>query len=999
MADIVKQIMDRYAGFSLKSGDDADINSLTYLDFEEPEDQPPIGGRLVLVLVESRILDAIDGETPDQDLLSRLERFKGDLRAEGMHTRFIRADLYDGVDHKDGLTLLALRRFLIDIREAFPRFEGVVLVGSFPEASLVRRWSWASPHGNASPPWTGGTPHLTIVPESVSRRSEIVLADLTGQWERLYHKEVEIEAWLANATSDMGDGWRNGETILDCTFTSNDYKAGKLTFKDCFYVDDANFTVLRRDDNANPQLIVRVRTPLPHPEVAPEDRSSVNVTARPDISVSRIDASNIAYDPSARKQGTNGERFVDPQGDPNVVPSTDPNLVPANQRAMFTSFNPLLERRLYNQYFDRNHRFRIGGWSHHELQAGVISGTSDFSAANYLGVLKEAATNFGRDVTVDQASPKDYVDFLKTPPAFKYIIAHSNWQISEFDGDYEPDELQSACGGTPFRWKYESGAFRPSFEGQGKIVDWTIHRTLFQHGTNKDAPGCLMIHGGCDVNTVEGTHSHTHDSKYYAPWQNAEGILFGSSAVALLSRAKTFNDAPRGMGAGLGTGTRANFGNAWRHYYDLQAGDAALAPVVVQNKRAYFWSITGDWTLRLSNKNGLGLLSLEGSEIRDEVIHPTQAWIGAWNFDSSRDRHKGTGNYDGSGQDSIAVQSDWGIAIVKHDGTRWTALTVAERDTWFGQWRWDATVNRGRDSIRATGHLTDRRRDQLLVTSSWGMGVLSQSGNSMTSTRTYESGTRIGGWVYDVAKTVHRGIGDFDGDGHDEVLVSSGWGIGLLSLEHNRDIAMHKTGDRLGSWVLDSSRNRVVSIADFDGDGSDEIMIRSDWGIGILKHANGGLKSIAMHAWDSDLGNGCILSNRSQFRHTGRFLGGNQDAMILAQNDAWFILKLSNDRLTVAAKLSEGERYGGWRFNPAQNYSRAAVRMRGNDKHQIVVNSRWGIGVLEVDESRPTVCHALHPYDDVLGNWHLTQTDYIAGPCKTSAASDAETLMIWKRRP
>ena len=154
-----------------------EINSLAYLPFEGAYADPMASQRLALVLVEPRLLAASGNPAFTARLLASLQRFKGDLRAEGLLTRFISADLYRGSVHKDGRTVLALRRFFRDVKAAFVNFEGAILIGNFPEASLVRTVSWCPGFINPR--------QLAIGPELISERAEIVLADLTGNWENL----------------------------------------------------------------------------------------------------------------------------------------------------------------------------------------------------------------------------------------------------------------------------------------------------------------------------------------------------------------------------------------------------------------------------------------------------------------------------------------------------------------------------------------------------------------------------------------------------------------------------------------------------------------------------------------------------------------------------------------------------------------------------------------------------------------------------------------------
>src|SRR5258708_15895153 len=104
--DLILPILDRYRGYNPNADGQADIESLLYLPFEIRENVPPTGVRFALVLVEDRILDpALTSGGSVNDLLSRLERFKGDLRGEGLFSRLIRARACSGNRLQHGLTL------------------------------------------------------------------------------------------------------------------------------------------------------------------------------------------------------------------------------------------------------------------------------------------------------------------------------------------------------------------------------------------------------------------------------------------------------------------------------------------------------------------------------------------------------------------------------------------------------------------------------------------------------------------------------------------------------------------------------------------------------------------------------------------------------------------------------------------------------------------------------------------------------------------------------
>src|SRR5678815_1072198 len=99
---------------------------------------------------------------------------------------------------------------------------------------------------------------------------------------------------------------------------------------------------------------------------------------------------------------------------------------------------------------------------------------------------------------------------------------------------------------------------------------------------------------------------------------------------------------------------------------------------------------------------------------------------------------------------------------------------------------------------------------EIPVSSPWGVGLLKLSGATLTSPIMSPNGTRFGGWLLNTADNRFDLIGDFDGDGRAEMLVTSPWGIGIFQLSGGTFtvLIMAENGTRFGGWLLNTADNR-----------------------------------------------------------------------------------------------------------------------------------------------------------------------------------------------
>ncbi len=800
-----------------------------------------------------------------------------------------------------------MRDVLKAFKEDFANMEGAVLVGSFPEATLVRRWLWKKTGGKNDT--INGVnikddEYLRVIPEMVSHRADLVLADLDGNWEDIYVKGPTAIESLKARPADSNNWYKNGWTRFNLS------EVGTKTFEDFFFIQDDRYR--KWSGNTPNRFWVHLTTAQQHPEISPNHAEQNNPIARPDIQVSRINPLHIAVNPDPTITDANGKGFLNAAGRPQSL---------TGNHAVQWVRDPALERELLIKYFERNHTFRVGGENHLVFRGGAISyPEDDFKVQNLATYVDKARSDFA---TVLKA-PKnpnllDYVNFYKQPAVLRAVTAHSNAWNTVFDNDQNLNALETAVGNRLFRWKYSpvTNQTTPSLKDQSSHADLYLHRSMYEAGVLSKSSANLIIHNGCETVTPQSGGKVRYNAPNYGKFQNGEGQLFYLNGLALLGRAKVFYDSPRGLEEAFDGRPRAHFGDLWRRYFTKESQDAGLPTNVAGNKRTYNWSVLGDWSVRLRYDNGIGIAGNRWWGPATLKAHADQAWVdGGWNFVSDDNHLRGHGDFNGDGRDEAIVESDWGIGLLEHTGSAWNAPVVKPRDTWFGAWRYNAAFHNGTDTIAGTGDFDGDGRDEILITSEWGLGILGRRGSTLRSELTHADNTWANGWRYETHNKI-KGIGDFNGDGRDDILVTSPWGIGILTQRNGRLGALvvkpHDTW--FGAWRY-SIHNTIVGVGDFNGDGKDDVVLKSGWGIGILRHHGNSFRSIVAIPNDTWLGS--WRYNASFHQHKDRIKGivdtdgDNKDELLIFSEWGMGLLEVSGDSMTALLAKPNGSNIGSW---------------------------------------------------------------------------------------
>lgn len=576
LADVVK----RFAPFDLDGDGRAEVVSLRTLA-EAGEAKLP----LVVVLVEDRLL--LD-EAPEarsrvqldfEELRARVLRYGADIATEGFRTLVVAAAAHTGPPHQDGRTVLALRRLFQRLHATSP-MAGAVLVGHFPDALLVRTCNWRRNETLTLPGKDGKpmafepkTTNVRCVPEIVAHRCDVVLADLDGDWERVY---VPGPATLRSAWAVFGD------TVPDAGGPCLALQEGELAVTDVFHVRDGAAIADRAAFTLHLDANDRDR------ECSAADRARGNPLALPDIAVSRIDARGIALVCSAEGPADALRRFDVHQ--PIELPAARPAAAVTWQCALGR------ERGFLIDYFDRNHRFRTTPLpADHRKPAAIAHGLG-----SGLGALRAADAAWrefaepGYDV--DGCDLLALAHWLQQPAVLRTMRMHSDALCGAF-GKTDVDALTKELG-LPWHWVKDGEQFVPSWrDHRGGRADYVFYRALHDQHPQQDNP-FLLIHTGCEA--MSPPHAdRPYDDPEYGRFAHAESILFFTGCLAMVGRAKVFYDEPRGFCEALGEGK--TFGEAWQRYFAIESASKDWREVGddIGRKRSYFWSMVGDWTLRL----------------------------------------------------------------------------------------------------------------------------------------------------------------------------------------------------------------------------------------------------------------------------------------------------------------------------------------------------------------------------------------------------------------
>ena len=95
------------------------------------------------------------------------------------------------------------------------------------------------------------------------------------------------------------------------------------------------------------------------------------------------------------------------------------------------------------------------------------------------------------------------------------------------------------------------------------------------------------------------------------------------------------------------------------------------------------------------------------------------------------------------------------------------------------------------------------------------MATLLYNDGNLRHSRIFANGTRLGGWVLNTADNSFSGVGNFDRDNRKDMVLTSPWGIGIISFNNIAPVFAAPNGTRFGGWLLNTRDNQIQLICGF----------------------------------------------------------------------------------------------------------------------------------------------------------------------------------------
>ena len=338
------------------------------------------------------------------------------------------------------------------------------------------------------------------------------------------------------------------------------------------------------------------------------------------------------------------------------------------------------------------------------------------------------------------------------------------------------------------------------------------------------------------------------------------------------------------------------------------------------------------------------------------------------------------GDFDGNGQDDLVLHFGNSLQLYLSDGTDLVWTWASTGDLGF----WDDVQQGDRFYV---ADFDGDGMDDLYVSNfdDWSIpyfGMLQSKGaGGFEIVRRFD--LELPGWD-DMRDHDEFFVGDYDGDGREDIAVFNGrdWSMGYLEILRstgNNLVAVRRYDEELPGWD-DMKPNDEFYVGDFDGDGRDDLYVvnLTDWSMGyleMLRSTGSGLSYV--RRYDEELPGWDDMRDRDEF-YVGDFNGDGNDDLYVFNGFDWsmeYLIMLESRGGSLASVRRYDNDLPGWdELEPHDRFWVADTNDDGRDDLYVYNSRDWVTEYLGV--LRSTGDSVVGSWqDDWIGLWNLGPND------------------------
>jgi hypothetical protein len=324
-------------------------------------------------------------------------------------------------------------------------------------------------------------------------------------------------------------------------------------------------------------------------------------------------------------------------------------------------------------------------------------------------------------------------------------------------------------------------------------------------------------------------------------------------------------------------------------------------------------------------------------------------WIGGWRL--GQDNYELAADLDGDGQDEIYIRSPEWAGVLKWERRGFNSVTV--QHDWIDDWKL------GTDNHEIAADVDGDNKKEILIRSSEWAGIIKLVDSQLHLQSIQHD--RIDDW--NLGPSDKEYVGKFSQNGYEEILIRSPEWLGLIQWdEHKHGLKLKSIQhDRIDDWNLGPSDKEYVG--DFDGDGQDEIYIRSPEWAGVLKYQGDRfhllwIRRSNIQHMDENPSNSISLTG-DDLSYSGRLLP-DRNGILHRNNNMVAILNWNNSQMMIrhlmttpfanAWNLSRGDKFVLGDFHRlGPDITGMTPDPVADNLTDVFIHNSWGTGMFGVN--------------------------------------------------